>query len=78
VPPDWPGFTIRYRHRDSLYVITVDRQVPGGVIQMTVDGHVQKPGRNVVDLLADGAEHTVFVTWLAAAAAEESDGIMAV
>jgi cyclic beta-1,2-glucan synthetase len=78
VPPDWPGFSLRYRHRDALYVISVDRQVPGGVMQMTIDGHVQKPGRNVIDLLADGAEHSVHVVWLAASAAGETDGIIAV
>ncbi len=76
VPPDWPGFSIRYchgkdGHRDTPYLITVDRQVPAGVMQMTIDGRVQKPGRNVIDLLADGAEHTVHVTWLAAASSEE-------
>jgi cyclic beta-1,2-glucan synthetase len=71
VPAEWPGFTIRYRYRDSLYVISVDRQVPEGVIQMTIDGHVQKAGRNVIDLVSDGHEHSVYVTWRAATAAED-------
>jgi cyclic beta-1,2-glucan synthetase len=71
VPPDWPGFSIRYLHRGTPYQITVDRHVPAGVMQMTIDGRVQKPGRNIIDLLADGAEHTVHVTWLAAASSED-------
>jgi len=40
-------------------------------MQMTIDGHVQKPGRNVIDLASDGAEHSVHVAWLAANAAED-------
>jgi cyclic beta-1,2-glucan synthetase len=70
VPATWPGFSIRYRHRTALYVISVERQIPGGTMQLTIDGQVQKPGRNVIDLAHDG-EHTVHVTWLAATASEE-------
>ncbi|HET9865169.1 MAG TPA: glycosyl hydrolase family 65 protein [Steroidobacteraceae bacterium] len=68
VPADWPGYTIRYRHRGTPYLITVDRQVAGAAMQLTVDGHPQKSGRNVVELVTDGREHRVHVTWLAAAA----------
>jgi cyclic beta-1,2-glucan synthetase len=71
VPTEWPGFTIRYRHHDTPYVITVDRQIEGGVIQVTVDGRVQKPGRNSVDLVRDGGEHAIHVAWIAAAAADQ-------
>jgi cyclic beta-1,2-glucan synthetase len=71
VPADWPGFTIRYRHKGTPYFISMDRQVPGGTLQMTVDGKVQKPGQNVFDLVSDGAEHSVHVTWLAATMAGE-------
>ena len=68
VPAEWPGFTIHYRHRGTPYVITVERQPgPNALVQLTVDGHLLKPGRNVVDLVADGASHTVLVTWRAAA-----------
>ncbi len=70
VPTEWPGFTIRYRHHGTPYVITVGRQIEGGVIQVTVDGRVQKPGRNSVDLVRDGAEHAIHVAWIAAAAAD--------
>jgi len=68
VPANWRGFTIRYRHRGTPYLITVDRQIDAGVPQLTVDGSVQAPGRNVIDLAADGGEHAVHVAWLAAVA----------
>ena len=73
IPPEWPGFTIYYRHRGTPYVITVDRQPsPAALAQLTVDGHVQKPGKNLVELAEDGATHQVHVAWLAATAAEDS------
>jgi len=71
VPPEWQGFSIQYQHRGTPYVITVDPQPPGAMIQLTVDGQVQSPGRNVVDLLDDRASHTVHVSWLAATATGE-------
>jgi cyclic beta-1,2-glucan synthetase len=71
VPAEWPGFTIHYRHRGTPYLITVDRQVAGARMQITVDGPPQKSGRNVVELVTDGREHKVHVAWLAAAVADE-------
>jgi len=72
VPPEWSGFTIEYRHRGTPYTITVDKQpAPDALAQLTVDGQVQKPGRNDVDLVDDGAAHQVHVAWLAATAAED-------
>jgi cyclic beta-1,2-glucan synthetase len=65
VPPEWPGYTVRYRHRGTPYEITVDAQIAGGVPQLTVDGQVQSPGRTTVDLLSDGASHRVHLAWLA-------------
>jgi cyclic beta-1,2-glucan synthetase len=68
VPAQWSGFTIHYQHRGTPYVIRVDQQPkPAALVQLTVDGQVHKPGRNVVDLVTDGATHTVLVSWLAAA-----------
>jgi hypothetical protein len=32
---------------------------------------VQKPGRNVVDLVDDGGRHTVHVAWASATTAED-------
>ena len=65
VPPDWSGFTIRYRHRGTPYEIIVDRQPDtGSVPQFTIDGEAQPAGRATVDLSDDGAPHTVHVTWI--------------
>ena len=72
VPSNWPGFGITYRHRGSVYEISVDRQpAPGAAAQLTVDGQVQKPGRNVIDLVDDGGRHSVHLAWLAAASADD-------
>ena len=72
VPPDWPGFTIHYRHRSTPYEFIVDRQpMPSAVPQLTVDGEAQPAGRATVDLADDGATHTVHVTWVTTAAAAD-------
>jgi cyclic beta-1,2-glucan synthetase len=73
VPPDWPGFSIYYKHRAASYVISVDRQPgPDALAQLTVDGQALKAGRNFIELVDDGATHQVHVAWLAATAAEDS------
>ena len=73
VPPDWPGFSIYYKYRNASYVISVDRQpAPGALPQLTVDGQVLKAGRNVVELVDDGATHQVHVAWLGTTAAADS------
>jgi cyclic beta-1,2-glucan synthetase len=72
VPAEWPGFAIQFRYKSSFYEITVDRQPsPTSSPLFTVDGQVQKPGRNVVDLVDDGGRHAVHVAWLSATAAED-------
>jgi cyclic beta-1,2-glucan synthetase len=72
VPAEWPGFSIQFRYKSSFYEITVDRQPsPTSSPLFTVDGQVQKPGRNVVDLVDDGGRHAVHVAWLSATAAED-------
>jgi cyclic beta-1,2-glucan synthetase len=71
VPSSWSGFTIHYKHRGTPYVITVDQQPdPTALQQLTVDGQVHKPGRNTVELVADGATHSVHVAWLTASASQ--------
>jgi cyclic beta-1,2-glucan synthetase len=72
LPADWPSVTLRYRHRNTPYEIIVDRQ-PGAdaLAQLTIDGRVYKAGRNTVDLVDDGATHTVHVTWRAAVEDED-------
>jgi cyclic beta-1,2-glucan synthetase len=72
VPADWDGFSIQFRYKSSPYEIIVDKQPsPAAQPQFTIDGQVQKPGRNVVDMVDDGARHTVNVAWLPAKAAED-------
>ena len=72
VPLEWPGFTLHYQHRGTPYVIICERKpAANALVQLTVDGQALKVGRNVVDLVSDGAPHEVKVTWLAAADSEE-------
>jgi cyclic beta-1,2-glucan synthetase len=64
LPPDWTGFTMRYRYRDTTYDISV-RQAPAGrgdathAVRVTLDGVVQADG--MVHLVDDRAEHRVLV-----------------
>jgi cyclic beta-1,2-glucan synthetase len=72
VPAEWDGFSITFRYRNSTYEILVDKQpAPTALPQFTVDGQVQKPGRNVVDLVDDAGRHSVHVAWLSATSAED-------
>jgi cyclic beta-1,2-glucan synthetase len=72
IPAHWNGFSIQFRYRNTPWEITVDRQpAPGALPQFTIDGQVQKPGRNQVDLVDDGGRHTVHVAWAPATAAED-------
>ncbi|MDY7574116.1 GH36-type glycosyl hydrolase domain-containing protein [Actimicrobium sp. CCI2.3] len=54
LPAGWDTFTLRYRFRDSLYLITVRR---GTVAGLTVDGVVQDGV--TVGMVNDGREHRV-------------------
>ena len=73
VPTDWDGFSIQFRYKTSNYEIIVDKQPSTDARpQFTVDGEVQSPGGNVVDMIDDGARHTINVAWQAARAAEDS------
>jgi cyclic beta-1,2-glucan synthetase len=64
LPPDWTGFTMRYRYRETSYDISV-RQAPAGrgdaihAVRVTLDGVVQTDG--AVHLVDDRAEHRVVV-----------------
>ena len=61
-------FTIS--HRGTPYVIYLSSANPRPECPRRSSrsmASLLKPGRNVVDLVADGASHTVHVTWLAAA-----------
>lgn len=56
LPADWPGVTIHYRYRDTLYHIEVGR-LASGQASMTLDGIEQ--ARPEIALLDDGGEHRV-------------------
>ena len=58
LPADWPGYTLDYRYRSTLYQIEVI-QVPMGAepISVHLDGKLQADG--AVPLLDDGRTHHV-------------------
>ena len=62
VPPDWAGFTIRYRFRQTTYVIVAipatDEDTKGRITQ---DGVVQETPYAV--LVDDGGEHEIEVVY---------------
>ncbi len=73
VPAEWNGFSIQYLYRSTPYEIIVDKQPDASAqAQFTIDGQVQSPGRNVVDMVDDGARHTVHVAWLPPASSREA------
>ncbi len=60
LPADWRGFTVRYRYRETVYVIAVTEPAEGtGKTTVTVDG-VAQPG-SAIPLVDDRQEHAVTV-----------------
>jgi cellobiose phosphorylase len=60
LPADWRGFTVRYRYRETVYVIAVAEQVEGtGKATVIVDGVVQLTP--AIPLMDDHREHAVKV-----------------
>jgi cyclic beta-1,2-glucan synthetase len=60
LPVDWPGFTLRYRYRETTYAIAVTQTAGAtGEIRVTVDG-VDQPDP-VIPLVDDRREHAVEV-----------------
>ena len=62
LPADWPGFTMRYRYRETIYRIAVAQSRTGaaekpGEMTMTVDG-VQRTEKAIL-LIDDRREHAV-------------------
>ncbi len=60
IPPDWEGFKLHYRYRETVYHIDV-LQLSGdnGVMSVSVDGKVQQD--HAIPLLDDHKEHRVEV-----------------
>jgi cellobiose phosphorylase len=60
LPADWRGFTVRYRYRETVYVIAVTQRVEGqGETKVTVDGVEQL--QPAIPLVDDHQEHAVEV-----------------
>jgi cyclic beta-1,2-glucan synthetase len=61
IPPDWPAFTIVYRHRSTTYRIGVQNPegVEHGVQAVTVDGQPRED--RSIPLADDGGNHEVSV-----------------
>ena len=57
LPQDWEGFSMDYRHRDTLYRIELLQSDAGTAPVLWLDGEVQADGR--IPLADDGAEHNV-------------------
>ena len=62
IPRAWPGFEITYRHRGSVYRITVDNPegVCRGVSTLLLDGAPLEPD-GLVPLVSDGHDHAIQV-----------------
>ncbi len=61
LPSDWPGFTMHYRYRETVYHIAVQRQpAEKGETRVTVDGVDQHD--NTIPLVDDRQEHFVEVS----------------
>ncbi len=62
IPPEWPGYAIRYRYRDTVYRIQVHRGGdPDAPARLLVDG-VEQPGLSI-PLRDDYVQHAVEL-WL--------------
>ncbi|MFA4901320.1 MAG: glucoamylase family protein [Desulfobaccales bacterium] len=60
LPADWPGFTMHYRYRETVYHIIVQRQpAENGETRVTCDGAEQPD--NTIPLVDDHQEHSVEV-----------------
>jgi len=61
IPPDWKGFKLHYRYRETVYHISVLQQSGGkGSMSIHVDGDFQKD--NTIPLVDDHKEHWVEVS----------------
>ena len=66
LPPDWPGYTMQYRYRETVYRIAVLQTRAGegeqtGEMRVTVDGVAQS--ENVIPLVDDRQSHSVEISF---------------
>jgi cellobiose phosphorylase len=61
VPPSWPGFELRYRHRSATYRIRVDNSAGTGRGVQSVELDGQRLPTSTVPLSDDGQAHNVRV-----------------
>jgi len=71
LPAEWEGFTMHYRHRETVYHITVTRTPAGSGMRVSLDGARQADGR--IPLTDDHKEHWAEVK----APAPEEQGALA-
>jgi cellobiose phosphorylase len=57
LPPAWEGFTMEYRHRNTLYRIDLRQRDAGTPSTVSLDGMAQADG--FIPLVDDGVEHSV-------------------
>jgi cyclic beta-1,2-glucan synthetase len=75
IPAAWPGFTLRYRHGDAAYTITVEH-ADDDAPSLTLDGErLAIEGASArIPLRADGRAHTVRLTLARASVPATADG----
>ncbi|WP_426701354.1 GH36-type glycosyl hydrolase domain-containing protein [Rhodanobacter sp. Col0626] len=61
LPAEWDGFSLDYRHRDTLYRINLRQSDAGTASAVWLDGVAQADG--FIPLVDDGMEHTVELNW---------------
>jgi len=72
LPADWPGYSLKYRYRDTAYTIEVAQvaELPAGALEIRVDGELQAD--RWLPLRDDKAIHAVSVRLSSQAAADRS------
>jgi cyclic beta-1,2-glucan synthetase len=60
LPPSWPGFTLHYRYRETVYHLAVRRGSHGEPARLSLDG-VAHPD-NTIMLFDDHVEHWAEIT----------------
>ncbi|CAM5299590.1 Cyclic beta 1-2 glucan synthetase OS=Rhodanobacter lindaniclasticus OX=75310 GN=B1991_15675 PE=4 SV=1 [Rhodanobacter lindaniclasticus] len=61
LPAGWEGFSLDYRHRDTVYRIELRQSNAGTASTVWLDGQMRADG--LIPLADDGAEHSVKLNW---------------